>query len=329
MKKHFLIVFLISFIHLNVVAQAGKSVRIGYIDMEYILQNVPDYAEAQNQLEAKAQKWKQEIELKKGEINKAKEALKTERALLTKELIEERQDAITLSETELLDYQQKRFGPAGDLAIQKSILVKPVQDQVFTAVQDLADIRKYDFIFDKSSDLTILFAAKRYDISDQVIRRITSSAKREQLSKKQLEQQEKKEYNDDLADENPALNDRRKLLEEKRAARAKLLEDRKNEAKARRERIEEERKSKQQGTNSKTATKPSTTTGAPPAPKDNVSAGENENDKTDKELARQAAKEANAAKLAERRRALEEKKARIAAEREAAKKAREDKTKTE
>jgi Skp family chaperone for outer membrane proteins len=320
---------LISFIHFTAVAQAGKSVRIGYIDMEYILQNVPDYAEAQNQLEAKAQKWKQEIELKKGEINKAKEALKTERALLTKELIEERQDAITLSETELLDYQQKRFGPAGDLAIQKSILVKPVQDQVFTAVQDLADIRKYDFIFDKSSDLTILFAAKRYDISDQVIRRITSSAKREQLSKKQLEQQEKKEYNDDLADENPALNDRRKLLEEKRAARAKLLEDRKNEAKARRERIEEERKSKQQGTNSKTATKPSTTTGAPPAPKDNVSAGENENDKTDKELARQAAKEANAAKLAERRRALEEKKARIAAEREAAKKAREDKTKTE
>jgi Skp family chaperone for outer membrane proteins len=89
-----------------------------------------------------------------------KESLKTEKVLLTKELIEEREEEITFQEKELLDYQQKRFGPNGDLIIQKAVLVKPIQDQVFTAVQDIAEAKKYDFIFDKSSDLTMLFAAK-------------------------------------------------------------------------------------------------------------------------------------------------------------------------
>ena len=100
--------------------------------MEYILEKVPDYAEAKNQLEQKAQKWKQEIEAKKIEIAKLKEALKTEKVLLTKELIEEREEEIKFQETELLDFQQKRFGPNGDLITQKAVLVKPIQDQVFT-----------------------------------------------------------------------------------------------------------------------------------------------------------------------------------------------------
>jgi Skp family chaperone for outer membrane proteins len=117
--------------------------------MEYILQNVPNYTEAKAQLEQKAQKWKQEVETKKIEINKLTEALKAEKPLLTAELIEERETEIKFLETEKLDYQQKRFGPNGDLIIQKNGLVKPIQDQVFTAVQDIAEAKKYDFIFDK------------------------------------------------------------------------------------------------------------------------------------------------------------------------------------
>jgi Skp family chaperone for outer membrane proteins len=69
------------------------------------------------------------------------------------------------------------------LILQKSILVKPIQDQVFTAVQDIAEAKKYDFIFDKSSDLTMLFA-KKFDISDQVLRVLNRAEKREQLTKK-------------------------------------------------------------------------------------------------------------------------------------------------
>ena len=202
MKKYFAISILFLFFIVNLSAQTARGVKIGYIDMEYILENVPDYTEAKNQLEQKAQKWKQDIESKKVEIAKLKDALKTEKALLTRELIEEREEEIKFQETELLDFQQKRFGPNGDLMTQKAVLVKPIQDQVFTAVQDIAEAKKYDFIFDKSSDLTMLFGAKRYDISDQVVRTITRAEKRDQKSKKELKEQEKKEYLEDVEDEN-------------------------------------------------------------------------------------------------------------------------------
>ena len=185
-----------------------RGTKVGYIDMEYILQNVPNYSEATIQLDQKVQKWKQEVEAKKIEINKIQEALNAEKALLTKELIEERETEIKFLETEMLDYQQKRFGPNGDLMIQKSVLTKPIQDQVFTAVQDIAEAKKYDFVFDKSSDLTMLFAAKRFDISDQVLRVITRSEKREQLTKKQLAAEEAKDNKEDAELENPALAER-------------------------------------------------------------------------------------------------------------------------
>ena len=133
MRKQFLLFLAIVFTSLTF-GQA-KGVKIGYIDMEYILQNVPSYTEAKNQLELKAQKWKQEIELKNNEITKLKEALKTEQVLLTKELISEKQEEISFQEKELLDYNQKRFGPNGDLLLQKAVLVKPIQDQIFTIVQ--------------------------------------------------------------------------------------------------------------------------------------------------------------------------------------------------
>jgi Skp family chaperone for outer membrane proteins len=158
MKKYILLIFACILSMLTAYSQ-GKGVKIGYIDMEYILEKVPDYAEAKNQLEQKAQKWKQDIEAKKIEIAKLKDALKTERALLTKELIDEREEEIKFQENELLDFQQKKFGPNGDLITQKAVLVKPIQDQVFTAVQDIAEAKKYDFVFDKASDLTMLFAA--------------------------------------------------------------------------------------------------------------------------------------------------------------------------
>ncbi|WP_130736923.1 OmpH family outer membrane protein [Flavobacterium sp. J27] len=235
MKKILLITSL--FIFITGFSQSA-SVRIGYIDMEYILEKAPDYAEAKAQLEQKASRWKEDIELKKNEINKLKESLATERVLLTKELIEEREEEINLKEKELFDYQEKRFGARGDLIIQKSLLVKPIQDQVFTAIQDIAEQKRYDFILDKSSDLTILFADKRHDISDLVVRAIMRSEKREQLSKKEQKAQEAKEAKEDLQDENPALAERQKILDEKKAARDKLMEERK----AAREKIIEERK---------------------------------------------------------------------------------------
>ena len=323
MKKYFALTILVlsSVFHMN--AQT-RGVKIGYIDMEYILQNVPDYSEAKSQLEQKAQKWKQDIETKKVEIAKLKDALKTERALLTKELIDEREEEIKFQDDELLDFQQKKFGPNGDLMTQKAVLVKPIQDQVFTAVQDIAEAKKYDFVFDKSSDLTMLFSAKRYDISDQVIRVITRAEKREEMTKKQVKQQEAKDALDDAAnDTNPTLEARKKALEDKKKAREDLVAQRKAEAEAKRAEQATKRaellaakNAKKDGTvpaNDKTGNNVS-----PPA-------GENKAATDSTVVDPRAVKAAERAKLIEdKKKALEDKKKKILEDREAAKKAKED-----
>jgi Skp family chaperone for outer membrane proteins len=300
MKKY----LLISILFLSTVFQANaqsKGVKIGYIDMEYILQNVPDYSEAKNQLEQKAQKWKQDIEAKKIEIAKLKDALKTERALLTKELIDEREEEIKFQENELLDFQQKKFGPNGDLITQKAVLVKPIQDQVFTAVQDIAEAKKYDFVFDKASDLTMLFSAKRYDISDQVIRVITRAEKREQMSAKEVKQQEAKEALEDAAlDANPTLEARKKALEDKKKAREQLVADRKAAAEAKKAEQEAKRAELLAAKNAK-----KTGVTAKDTPSDSETTTPSENNK----VADSTAIDAKASKAAARAKLIEDRKA--------------------
>ena len=332
MKK--IVVFLF-FISIIASAQTAKGVKIAYIDMEYILEKVPDYAEALNQLELKAQKWKQEIETKRTELTTLKENLKTERILLTKELIEEREEEIAYFEKELLDYQEKKFGPRGDLIVQKSVLVKPIQDQIFTIVQDVAVQRKYDFVFDRASDLTMLFADKKYDISDLVVKKLTTAQKREEMSKKQLKALEAKEALEaakEEQDENPAIAERQRILDEKKAAREKLLEerqkaieDKKAQAAEKRKKLLEERDAKKNGT----------------VIEKEVPAGEAATEKviaidsdkiipTEKKLTpeeiKQKAVDQRNKKIEERKKALDKKKKKMAEERAAAMKAKEQKT---
>ena len=339
MKK--LLFILVALITFSSKAQTARGVKIGYIDMEYILEKVPDYADAINQLEQKAQKWKQEIEVKKTEITKLKENLKTERVLLTKELIEEREEEIAYLEKELLEYQEKRFGPKGDLIIQKSVLVKPIQDQIFTIVQDVAEQRKYDFVFDKSSDLTMLFAAQKYDISDYVVKKLTASQKREEMSKKQLKALEAKEALDEAVEENPAFTERKRILDEKKAAREKLIEERKlaNEQKKadaaeKRKKLLEERDAKKNGTvienkNSEGDKEEKVDDKIDKSSNEDKDIVKEETKKLDPKEARQKLIDERNKKLEERKKALEEKKKKIAEEKEAAKKAKEPKTETE
>ena len=316
MRKHFLLFLAILFASLTF--GQTKGIKIGYIDMEYILQNVSSYTEANNQLELKAQKWKQEIEVKNNEIIKLKDALKAEQVLLTKELIAEKQDEITFQEKELLDYNQKRFGPSGDLFVQKAELIKPVQDQIFTIVQDIADSKKYDFIFDKSSDLTMLFAAKRYDISDQVLRTLTRAEQREQLTKKQLKIQQEKDDKEDYIKENPDKVERQKILDDKKLAREKLAADKKAEAEENKRIAAENRK---KAIEEKKALK------ANPTKSNDSIVSKKANEKLAAEEARKAAAEARAKALEDRKKELEDRKKKILEDREAAKKAREEKLK--
>ncbi|WP_134627660.1 OmpH/Skp family outer membrane protein [Flavobacterium psychrophilum] len=299
-------------------AQA-KGAKIGYIDMDYILENVPDYKEANIQLEQKAQKWKQDIQVKKNEINKLENILKSERALLTKELIEEREEEIKFLEKDLIDYQQKRFGSNGDFIIQKTAIAKPVQDQVFTAVQDIAEARGYDFIFDKSSDLTMLFSKKSFDISDRVVRMITQSEKREQISKKQLKANEEKEEQKDKIEDNPALAERQKILEEKKALREKIIKERKESAAKNKKEYEEKHKKILE--NKTGAIIESAATSKPNATINKIEKRKLAQDsiKKAKEAVRLKTIENNKKTIEDRNKALEEKKKKIAADKEAAK----------
>lgn len=336
MRKHFLLLVFMLAVSLTATAQS-RGTKIGYIDMEYILQNVPDYIEAKNQLEQKAQKWKQEIEIKQIDIAKLKESLKTERVLLTRELIEEREEEIAFQENALLEYQQKRFGPTGDLMTQKAVLAQPVQDQVFTAVQDIAEAKKYDFVFNKTSDLTMLFSAKRYDISDQVIRVLNRASRRNQLKGKELKEQEKKEALEDMVDDNPALQERQAKIDAKKAAREKLVADRKAAQEEKKRLAEEKRNAAKQGKTGTANTPPNkeegkaSTTSTTEKSNSEVQDDQNDTDSTATEDPKKKSAEARAQILADRKKAQEEKKAKALADRqakiEAAKKAREDKAK--
>lgn len=317
MRKLFLLLIPVLSFSLNGHAQ-GRNIKIGYIDMEYILQNVPDYAQAKNELEQKALRWQQEIEAKRADIDRLKQALNTERVLLTKELIEEREEEIAFQEKELVDYQQKRFGPTGDLMTQKSVLVKPIQDQVFNAAQDIAETRKYDFIFDKSSDMTMLFAAKRFDISDLVIRALTRASRREQMSKKQLKEEMTREAKEDMIDENPELAERQRVLEERRKARETLAAERAQAAADRRKAAEDKRAAARA---EREGTKSGTTVAEPAAGQETPS---EEAVPTSAEERRAAAAAERERKLQERQDALEERKRKALEDREAARKARED-----
>ena len=181
-----------------------RGIKIGYIDTEYILENLPEYNQISKRLEEKAGDWKKEIEERSRKIDQKKESLKSERILLTSEMIEEIEEEILIDEEELSEYQQKRFGPRGDLIIQKQQLIQPIQDQIFNAIRELAKSRNYDFIFDKSADIVMLYSDKRYDISDQILRTISRANNRRKVDTRK----DKREIeNESLIDETTVVSE--------------------------------------------------------------------------------------------------------------------------
>jgi Skp family chaperone for outer membrane proteins len=235
-------------------AFSQRGVRIGYVDMEYILENVEEYRDASEQLENKVQKWKIEIEQKQGVIDQMKNDLMAEKVLLTDELIAERSEEIQILEKEMLEYQQDRFGPQGDLVLQKRRLIQPIQDQVFNEVQTIGANKKYDFIFDKSADVVMLYSEKRHDISELVLRGIArtrkvsrpkKSAMQSRLENFEGDEEEDKELSDALKERmekaQQASDVRQKTADEKRAEQLRLREERKKAYEARRKKLLDER----------------------------------------------------------------------------------------
>ncbi|MBT6160895.1 MAG: OmpH family outer membrane protein [Flavobacteriaceae bacterium] len=167
--KKTLLCFLLLF---STISIAQRGTRVGYIDMNVILENMDEYQNASKLLDDNIKQWKKEIELKKIQLKQFQDQLNAERILLTAELIADRELEIQDFASEVINLQEKRFGPSGDMIIQRSKLLQPIQDQVMAVVKIIAEEKKYDFIFDRSSEVTMLYSAKNYDISDLVIKRI-------------------------------------------------------------------------------------------------------------------------------------------------------------
>lgn len=250
MRNRFLTLCLLLLIPVFTFAQRG--IKVAYIDMEYILENVPEYKEASNQLEARTQKWRAEIQSKMQKVEDMKQNLENERALLTKELIVEREEEIEYEEKVILDYQQEKFGPQGQFIVQKRQLIQPIQDQVFNAVQEIGEKRQYDFIFENSADALLLFSAKRHDISDQVLNIIQRSSRKLDLENRREEKEtnaeepyksveqaaeDKEEKEEREAARQAQEDERERILNERQRQRDSIRDARQREFEARRAKL--------------------------------------------------------------------------------------------
>lgn len=148
---------------------SANAQKYAYVNSQYILDNIPDYKTAMQTLDNQSLTWQKDIEDKYAIIDKLYKAYQAEQVLLTEEMKKRRQDEIAQKEKDVKDLQKQRFGYEGDLFKRKQELVKPIQDKIYNAIKKLATDQSYAVIFDKSSDLTMLYTNPKYDKSDDVL----------------------------------------------------------------------------------------------------------------------------------------------------------------
>jgi len=143
--------------------------RYGVVDTDYILKNLPEYAQAKAQVDQLSTQWAGEVSASQSDLQSLKDALAAEQILLSPEKLEKREAAIVQKAEEVLALQQKYFGPEGMLFEKRTQLVQPIQDKVFGAVQALAQKRKLELVLDKSAQSGVLFVEKEKDYSEEVL----------------------------------------------------------------------------------------------------------------------------------------------------------------
>ncbi len=146
--------------------------RYAYIDSEYILKHIPDYVSSQKELSALSAQWQKEVDTRTQEIDRMYKAYQADQVLMTAEMKKRRETEIIDKEKAARDFQKQKFGPDGELAQKSTSLVKPIQDRIAKAVQAVAEADNWDIIFDKNSEMIMLYANPRYDKSADVITRL-------------------------------------------------------------------------------------------------------------------------------------------------------------
>ena len=234
-------------------AYSQKPSRIGYVDMDYILSHLEDYKVASEQFALQVAQWEAEIEKRQAKIDAEEKQLGAERALLTPELIKDKEEEIALLKHNLNAYKEQKFNAEkGEYISQKFMLAKPIQDQVFNIVQEIGKMRKYDFIFEKT-DATMLFSNELHNLSKVVLRALKKKDNAEDRNKDMAELL-KESYDFEFVEERvkkrkeaeKAREERRVQYEQERLRKTEEMKQQRENLKAQREKEQAERQQKLQ-----------------------------------------------------------------------------------
>ena len=151
--------------------------KFAFVDMDYILGKMPTYTEAQKQLDKIADGWQKDVESKMKNVDDMYKQFQAEQVLMTEPMKQQKIKDIEAKEKEVKEFQKAKFGPSGELFKKRSELVKPIQDKIYDEVSKYAVAKGYDFIFDRSSGPTMLYAGDRYNKSDDILSALGISAK--------------------------------------------------------------------------------------------------------------------------------------------------------
>ena len=151
---------------------ASYAQKYAYVDTEYILENIPAYTAAQQQLDQLSGQYQKELENIKSELDKMYNDFRAEAVLLSDDMKRKREDVIVSKEKEYHSLQQKYFGREGELFKKRQGLVKPIQDDIYNAIKELASDGNYAVIFDKAGGLSMLYTDPKYNLSDQVLQKM-------------------------------------------------------------------------------------------------------------------------------------------------------------
>ena len=166
MKKIFLMIVV------AMTTMAANAQKFALLDMEYILKNIPAYERANEQLNQVSKKWQAEVEAINTEAQTMYKNYQNESAFLSKEQKKAKQDAIMKKEQEASELKRKYFGQEGELYKKREALIKPIQDEIYTAIQDLANEKRIDIVKDRSADPSLIYMSSKLDISDQVLHKL-------------------------------------------------------------------------------------------------------------------------------------------------------------
>ncbi len=151
---------------------AGNAQKFAMVDMEYIMKNIPSFETANDQLNQVSKKWQSEVEAQMQEVQKMYKNYQTELVFLSEDMKVKREEEIVAKEKAAQELKRTYFGPEGELFKKRQSLMKPIQDEVYTAIQDISKEKDYELVFDKSSAMSVLFTSPKLDISDTILQKL-------------------------------------------------------------------------------------------------------------------------------------------------------------